>query len=497
MWHLATRRGETDKPNILMFIIDTLRADHLGCYGYARRTSSTGTSISPTIDRLAREGILFENTVSQASYTTVSMASMFTGLYPCNNGVLNMNSVIQPPTLTERLKAAGYATFGISANPFLSKPFGFAKGFDEHVLRGPNTIGKNSGRTITTYPKIENPIVPAASFIRDCAGKGRPFFVFVHAMDVHGPYVPPWTFQKTLAEVPQAGNESTYRKKLETILAEERHKAWNEDPNAGDYWKNTVVPRAKRRALFQTQIKGLAQFQNDVVAGSVDVARAAADRIVTWYDAEITYVDSCIKELLNMLSKEKLERRLLTVIASDHGEEFLEHKGCGHAQTLFQEVISVPLILHSPALPGALRIRARVRNVDLFPTILEMAGGRYSGPSDGLSLAPLIQGKSQVNRPACSYLGTTKHHPHRHTRCIIDAAGRKLILAFDRRKSTTLAFDLNNDPQENNNILREASFPFDELTARLNDVENSDVRAETFEMDQKTIEQLKALGYLN
>lgn len=491
-WKLFGGRGGAvtpAPPDILMFTIDTLRADRLGCYGY--RPSTGIASISPTMDALASRGVLFERVISQASYTTVSMASMFTGLLPCNNGVMDMNHAIEPPTLSERLRDAGYATFGISANPYLGEDFGFTKGFDEYYLRGPLTRA-GARRDINTYPKAENLVVPAREFIARAKDAGRPFFAYVHSMDVHEPYVPAPAYAKAVA--PGSADRAAVKEAFELILAGEKAQADRLGLLEGDYLDRVIVPRAEERAFFDVQLADLTRFQEHVLAGEAEAASALLAEISSWYDGAVYYTDRVIGSLLADLSRAGLDRNLVVIIASDHGEEFLEHGGCGHGQTLFQEVISVPLVMSGAGLPQGMRVRARVRNVDIFDTLLDVAGAEAGG-GDGRTLMNLVRGEPSLNRPAAAYLGVTKGHD-RSTRCLIDADDLKLILANNNGVSETLAFDLAADASETRNLAA-ADFPVAALAARLDALERGTGAGRTYEIEGQTKRQLEALGYLN
>ena len=173
---------EQTRYNILLIVIDALRPDHLGCYGYRR-------DISPAIDRIAHEGVLFENTISQSSWTKPAVASLLTGTYPETHGVKgimhslpNLDSYVPP-----LLQQIGYRTACIQTNPFLSVDAGFGRGFDHYLELFDTAPGMYK-------PRVTEALAALSSWVDQ--PNMQPFFLYLHLLDTHNPYAPPEEFQR-------------------------------------------------------------------------------------------------------------------------------------------------------------------------------------------------------------------------------------------------------------------------------------------------------------
>jgi len=415
--------AEETPPNIILLVLDTLRADHLGCYG-----SKLG--LTPFIDELAAAGLRFHRTVSQSSWTKTSMASLFTARNPAAHGILVRRDRLagQATLLAEQLKARGYHCLGIQTNPWLTEAYGFHQGFDEyHHLEPRAGDGK---------PK---PAYTAASRVVRFTGRRlartaqRPLFLYVHFMDPHAPYDPP----------------------------------------------------AAHRPEHPT--------------GEQDL-----------YRGEIRYLDEQLRRLFAHLAEAGLDRRTLHVLLSDHGEEFGEHGGTGHGQTLYHEVLDVPLILHGDVLApwiGAKHGRTvtqLVRLIDVAPTILELTGAA-AGKNEmaGVSLLPLLGSWWPRDRNAFSQLGLNfdpqrldEHFDHYS----LTTGRHKLIL--DAGSGTEERFRTDRDPGEQADLSGKRSRAAEKLRSRLGKYVQSAHRhrpaADAVEDAGRgaNIEQLRALGYI-
>jgi len=173
--------ADDTRPNIVLIVLDTLRADHLGCYGDTR-------GLSPFIDSLAAKGIRFQRVVSQSSWTKTSMASMFTARNPVSHNILVRTDKVASSVilLAERLQASGYRCAGIQTNPWLTREFGFDQGFDSYTYLKPTT--KRGGQK-PAYLRAGHVVRATARTLRK--EQGRPLFLYVHFMDLHAPYEPP------------------------------------------------------------------------------------------------------------------------------------------------------------------------------------------------------------------------------------------------------------------------------------------------------------------
>lgn len=302
------REATPSHSNVVLYLVDTLRADRLGCYGEPR-------PVSPRLDAFAAEAVLFEDALSQSSWTKASMASVLTGLIPSAHGVNGPRDRLPEdlPTLTRILHRAGYRTAAVVANSFVTEPFGFAEGFDHFVYL------PDLARSREVMDRVE-------AWLEAAAGDGRPFFLYVHSIDPHAPYDPPPDLRRRFA--PRV-----------------------EDPEAGSV-----------AALYE------------LVRGAPPAPETAGD-LGALYAAEIAAEDRQLGRFLDLLQGRGLYDDSLILFTSDHGEAFSEHGSWSHGQTLYAEVLRVPLLLRLPGGEGAgRRIPAPVQGVDLLPTVLDSVG---------------------------------------------------------------------------------------------------------------------------
>ncbi|HEX2162916.1 MAG TPA: sulfatase, partial [Thermoanaerobaculia bacterium] len=336
----AAAGGGGERPNVVLIVVDTLRADHLGAYGHPLPTS-------PEIDRrLAARGTLFEDAYAQAPWTLPSVLSFLTGrppgeLLPAGR---EAPTAVPPgvPTIAERLRDAGYRTAAFVANPTLQPTVGFDRGFE----------------TWWAPPaEVESLRLDAAEVNRRAlpwlaAHAGAPFFLYLHYMDPHDPYAPPET---GAAEAP-------------------------------------FFPG------YEGEVTG--EMVQGLYLGEVELADPEADRrqLAALYDGEIAHVDGRIGEVLAAFD-ERLAADTLFVLTADHGEELGDHGGWKHGHTLYDEQIRVPLIARwDGRVRAGRRIEGAVRLLDLVPTLLTAAGlGRPPGLA-GADLTPVLTGIEPLPR---------------------------------------------------------------------------------------------------
>jgi len=297
--------------NLVVINVDTLRADHLGMYGYARATS-------PFLDALARQGVLFERASASSSYTRESVAALLSGHLPSTSGASGWYAA---PARGERslgplLRAAGYRTAFFSNTVMLTDP-GFTQGFDDvaHLPRRWDVSG--AGPLLSAR---------ALELVRSVAGQR--FALYLHYLDPHAPYEP--TDELYLQFSAQ---------RLPHPLALYRD----------------VVPR-----LEELRAEGF---------GPGD---PRFDDMVVRYDAEILSTDRAIAQLFGGLRELRLLERTLVVVTADHGEEFLEHDGVEHGWTLYEESLRVPLLFWAGTALAPARVPTRVSQVDVLPSILAL-----------------------------------------------------------------------------------------------------------------------------
>jgi arylsulfatase A-like enzyme len=322
--------------NLVIVDIDTLRADHLGAYGYDRATS-------PRVDALASESILYTWAFSQAPNTPPSQASILTGLYPSTHGFMGEPDRLSPAvtTLAEALRSHGYRTAGFVDNGYLRGIFGFDQGFDSYDDAG--------GGLATIGPKV---------FEWLDRSPPEPFFLFVHTYDVHAPYAP----------------IEPYRSRFLALL---------EEPPSPGFTASAEQLQLVRRACW-TGAEGC-----DLPRRDIEFAKAL-------YDGEIAYVDEWIGRFVDRLRADTLLERTVLVLISDHGEEFQEHGSVLH-EKIYTPVTRVPLLLRLPLAESAgIRVDSPVETIDLMPTLLDRLGAPVPAGVEG-KLLP--QRPEQARRP--------------------------------------------------------------------------------------------------
>ena len=366
-------RGDPKVPDIILISIDTLRADHLSCYGYERRTS-------PFIDTLAQKGIRFLDARSPSPWTLPTHTTMLTGLHPHSHGVVDdsMHRGDDVLMLAEAMKEQGYDTAGFVSSLYVSSIFGFEKGFDHFHDFGLHTEKKNLSGVVHASEVVDK----ALAWIQN-RKEGTPIFVFLHFYDVHYPYEPPSPYDE-IFDRPSSKGENRYK-------------------NYFYYQKNT--PTSEEFTHIQAQ-----------------------------YDESIRYVDT----ELARFAKEIEGRSLRWIITADHGEEFGERGAWGHAHTLYQEQLHIPLIISGEGFAPKEEAR-RVGTEDIMPTIFSLVG-RDDFVGDGVNvLADDI--------PERIFIAETS----RFRSCRLSLADTSHRLEWNLNTSTTELFK-QSDPLEKKNI---------------------------------------------
>ncbi len=323
----------SNSPNIVLISLDTVRADHLSSYGYPRPTT-------PTIDRLAGQGVLFEAAIAPSAWTLASHASMFTGLLPHQHGA-NWLAPLDGRfrTLAEILASYGYETGGFTSNIFYGQDgWGMGQGFstfdDDSASRRHNLAATLTGRALL-QPLYQN-LVRYDLFDRRNARElnrdilrwleGRsshPYFLFVNYFDAHDPYI-------------------------------------------------TGTPHD---AHFGRISKGVIKQVNSIDGVQVPEPLSAEEQasLITGYDNCLAFLDQQVGKLVEVLRQSPGWPNTVVIITADHGEGFGEHDRYGHGWNVYKEAVHVPLIFLGPGVPGGLRISHLVRTRELFPTILDFA----------------------------------------------------------------------------------------------------------------------------
>jgi len=403
--------GKPEPPvNVLFVSFDSLRADHLHAYGYERETS-------PSLDRLAAGGVLFENAISETSWTLPSHLTLLTGLTSRVHGVTYDGRRLSEAhtTLAESLREVGYRTEAFVSAPYLHPIFGFDQGFERYEVLGstiydeedfsprrlanPEWQERASEADIASHQMRSSEVL--AELVEEAVARlaGEPFFLFVHMFDPHYDYDPP---------------EAYWRR-------------FNPD-YAGDF-------------------EGRGYTRNPRVEPGMP--SEDLEQIVALYDGEIRYTDEHFGRMLEALERAGLTEQTLVVATSDHGEEFFEHGRKGHRATLFDEQLRVPLILRLPGgLPEGKRLAMQVRAIDVLPTILELLGVAAPAEAMGRSLVPYALGlATPEDLPAVSFLD----RPRRLRLTALRTGSTKLLVLRSHErpgKVISRLFDLAADPTE-------------------------------------------------
>ncbi len=382
--------------HLILVMVDTLRADHLGAYGYGRPTS-------PAFDALARSAVRFADARSQSSCTFPSVNSLLTSRSPeafLDQPGKGMGIPPGVPALAEILAARGFRTVAVSASPIVRRSpsrfnpsGGFGRGFevfDESCLWQPAAC-------VNAH---------ALPHLRD---DGRPLFLYLHYMDPHGPYAPPAGYRRRFAIARGGWPDKDFIRRG--------------DPNP------------------------IARF---LYSGGPDPGATPADvrYLADLYDDEIGYFDGRLAELLAALDRSGLAREAMLVVAADHGEEFMEHGHVKHCRTVFDSSIRTPLLLRVPGVAPAV-LRARAQNLDVVPTVLDYLGIDGIGASglrfEGRSLRPAVEGKK----------GKEGGNPYQWSAqgSLRAATDGRLKLVEDLATGEVRLYDLAADPGETRDLL--------------------------------------------
>ena len=439
--------------NVLLITIDCLRPDHMGVYGYERPTT-------PHLDDLASEGVRFTQAISQGPCTRVSFASMFSSTYPAMfGGFLRLSP--QRTVLAEILREAGYCTAAFGSNPYLSPIYGYDKGFeifDSNLVPWVQSHQHRLLKYLNRFFIVARwllPYLPASAltaktvrFLRRHPA-ARPWFLWLHYMDVHDPYRPP-----------------------------RRHAA---------RFRSARRPELSDRALWQ---KALSQ--------PGEISENERQCLIDRYDAEVNFADEQIGYLLTHLRRMGLLDSTLIIVTADHGEAFGEHGQFSHRFELYDELLRVPLIMRLPlgkvsdrSLAAGRVVTAQVRLLDLVPTVLDLLNVD-DGPFKGASLLSLIDGRDEECRVAIS---ETQPETGLYA---IRQAGWKLILNV--HTGAVELYNLRQDPLETINCANTAPLIASKLEAQLRShvqrTEASPSSLAEIEVDHLTMDRLRALGYV-
>lgn len=403
--------------NVILISIDTLRADRLGCYGYARDTS-------PAIDGLARRGVRFANVVAESPWTAPSHMTIFTGLYPTTHGVTAPGTSVAPyvPTLPVLFRERGYRTFAYVGGTHVTKYSGFGRGFERFAY-----TGQHKG----LQPALDMAQEQIAAF-----AENEPYFIFIHAYDVHAPYNPPAPYD-TMFRTPTA-------ERFDGFDSVDIH----------------------YRKPGKTLTRGNIQYLSDQ------------------YDSSIREADDRLRRFFAFLEKRGEFDRTIVVLVGDHGEEFGEHGWVGHKGTIYPEVLQPPLIIAAPTIKPRV-VDQHVGLKDVFATVLDLVSIE-SPPVPGRSLVSIMNGQPLPPEPMFSELD---HHGH--YRSLIWKGHQLIRTAYDPQPKL---FDLTVDPWSTRNVAAAQPDLVAELMAAMPEPP-AEISTRDFQNDEY-IRQLQSLGYV-
>ena len=428
------------RPPIILISLDTLRADHVGSYGYARNTT-------PHLDRFAKDAVSFQNAFTSGGGTLPAHMTLLTSLSPAVHGVTAASGTVLGDgheTLAEVLRKTGYRTAAFTGAGYVRGHWGFDQGFDTF---------DDAGRGFEQ-------ILPKAITWLDEPSE-QPPFLFLHTLDIHSdwdelPYDPPAPYRdRFVAEAPETFDGCREERCASTLLA----------------WLNQ---RARKGAVDLT-----AYFTPEEV------------RYVTaLYDGGVAYTDARFGELLAELMERDLYDDAIIAVVSDHGEEFLEHGLMLHEQS-YDEIVRVPILVKLPGgRRGGTRVSGLVGMMDVMPTILEAAEIERPSGSTGASLLPLIEGRAPGRDLIYIYGEPAK----------VRTAQWSLLL---HANGTRELYDLKRDPGEQQNIAETHPEVVAGLTKRLaattadQAARSAAQPSKDVELSEDVVRQLKALGYLH
>lgn len=460
---LAAGCGQASRPEAIVLVtLDTLRADHLGVYGYPRQTS-------PFLDELARRSVVFDDASSSAPLTTPAHATILTGRHPHRHRLLVNGARLEPQidTLPEHLLDHGWETAAFVSVRFLN---GLERGF-EHFDAPRRRTGQpgdelpGGGRPgeEPRYRTAEHTVSRLEQWLVQRRDR-RPLFLWIHLYDIH---------------------ESREVVPISRAYLRRSRRDW----------------RKNRAALveFVRREMGL-----DLDGGNPDLARAEYG--IQRYDAQIAYTDSQLRWLVEVVAGRLRPQRVVWVFTSDHGEGLGEHGYLGHARYLYREQLRVPLIVHAPGAGWtAGRIDTPVRLLDLAPTLAQLAGAPLPGGWEhaGSSLLPLLRGESDPVRGRPNLAVRAPPGP----RALRDGWRRGYLLALregrwkairDDRGEYEL-YDLEADPHETGRLPPGAALEWMRLQERLEELRRRIDEAGlggALRSQPEFADDLEALGYL-
>lgn len=485
---LSGLRAAGSHPNIIMIVLDTVRADHLSCYGYSRATT-------PNIDKIAARGTLFENAMSASNWTLPSHASMFTGQFPAEHQAIGLNKYLDNTyaAMAQILYRIGYRTAAFSANVMIATT-GLDRGFESYwgEKKDKNkykikplwvkwadyfTESKKKSKKIKSDKKKKQKVKrkghskPSAgevadaiiAWLEDSKDRKEPFFLFVNLLDAHMPYLP------------LPGGE------MAQFLPDE-----------------AALDKALR----------VSQNSKAYLAGEIQITAEEFELLRALYDAQIAYMDRQLARLFEKLDELNLSDDSILIVTSDHGDFFGERNLMGHGVGAGYPVLNIPIIATNlPGFDEGSRVKPLVQNIDFLPTFADIDKAYWAG----LSKMP---GKSLLD-PDNDRVGFAESYPSENFLDIIAGFSKSASKKFDRETIAVWSGDyeymkssdgqeelyyLPDDPREENNLMasrpERASIMSDLAKKRTMRLQNKKSRKKRLAISSDEKDKLRALGYI-
>lgn len=427
--------GDDPRPSVVMVVGDTLRADKLSCMGGPE-------GLTPYLDRIAAQGVRFDQARSHAPWTLPSTASMLTSLHPEEHGAggrlgrfTKLDAEVQ--TVVKTFRDQGYRTHAIVNVLFLDPDrFGVTRDFE--------TVDQQVFETNVDVRAADATTRAALDWI-EANGDDGPFFLLVHYFDPHCVYAPPRAFRERWAEPGDREGEWTFGTRPQMVAIRE---------------------------------------------GELSPAAATIRRAEALYNGEVSYLDAQIGRLDDGLAARGERDDLVLVVTADHGEEFLEHGGFEHGHTLYDELVRVPMVIRAPGQLAPAVVETPVRHIDLAPTLCELCDLPLPEQFLGRSLVSLAGGEAGAPRPTLAH-GNMWARPQTSW----TSGGWKLIV---RDGVAPELYEVAADPAEQRDLAGSRPEELARLQAELEAVERGMgalKRGEEASLDPRTREVLNGLGY--
>jgi arylsulfatase A-like enzyme len=467
------------RPNVILISIDTLRADHVSCYGYHRKTT-------PNIDKIASEGTIFYRNYSTGVWTPPGHASMLTGLYVSEHGVYGENRLSKTiPTIAEKLKQHGYQTAGFVNNSQVGELVGFDKGHDtfvevwkgvkpksmvEWVMKGiARRIRKKTGYEDMGANKTNRMF---KGWLENNIDKDSSFYAFLHYIEPHNPLDPPRPFKRRFSKHPLIDVDL---KKINKVAY------------------NPLICLLEDLQLTKEEISFLKSL----------------------YDGEIAYTDHKVGEVASMLKEKQCYDNTLIIITSDHGEHFGEHNLWSHTGSLYNEVLHIPLIIKFPKGVAHLKeVKHCTQLVDIFPTIMDITRVSQKEQINTSGVSLVCNGNKSNTFHDYIFAEWEGRIPYfiqeklkfNNSSKDIDKITHKMKMISDGRyKYISISdgseelYDLSIDSNENNNLINESNDAVSILKVKLDEWKSeaaAEMNEERSEIDEETRKNLERLGYM-